>query len=142
MLKNILLTTLRNNSTTVTLRLQHHHRYLNEKVRQSASGTQQSDSSHRQTDKSNTSGDGGALRSRCHRCETNCARSEENKLNVLPGTKGTSWPWASLSRTMMTRGVAPDHVPRILVLTVLASLGINLGEKRYEIQQVLAEFSS
>lgn len=69
-------------------------------------------------------------------------RSEDNKLNVLPGTKGTSWPWASLSRTMMTRGVAPDHVPRILMFTVLASLGVNLGEKRYEMQQVSAEFSS
>lgn len=69
-------------------------------------------------------------------------RSEENKLNVLPGTKGTSWPWVSLSRTMMTRGVAPDHVPRILLLTVLASLGDNLGEKRYEIQQVSPEFAN
>lgn len=82
------------------------------------------------TDRSNTSGDGGG------------PWGEENKLNVLPGTKGTSWPWASLSRTIMTRGVAPDHVPCILKLTVLASLGVNLGEKRYEIQQVSDEFSS
>lgn len=79
----------------------------------------------RRTDRSNTSGDGGG------------PWSEENKLNVLPGTKGTSWPWASLSRTIMMRGVAPDHVPRILMLTVLASLGVNLGEK-----QVSDEFSS
>lgn len=48
---------------------------------------------------------------------------------VLPGTKGTSWPRASLRRTIMRRGVAPDHVPRIMMLTVLASLGVNLGER-------------
>lgn len=50
-------------------------------------------------------------------------------LHVLPGTRGTSWPWASLSRTITRRGVAPDHVPRIMMLTVLASLGVNLGRE-------------
>lgn len=48
----------------------------------------------------------------------------------LPGTKGTSWPWASLSRTVMRRGVAPDHMPRIAMLTVLASLDVNLGKEK------------
>ena len=48
---------------------------------------------------------------------------------VLPGTKGTSWLWASLSRTIMRRGVAPDHVPYIMMLTVLASLAVNPGKE-------------
>jgi len=30
---------------------------------------------------------------------------------------------------MMRRGVAPDHMPRIMILTVLASLGVNLGKE-------------
>lgn len=49
-----------------------------------------------------------------------------SEINVLPGIKGASWAWASLSRTIMKRGVAPDHVPRIVPLTVLASLDFNL----------------
>lgn len=103
------------------------------------SSAQQSDSSHRQTEATLQVME--AHREVAVTDVRQTVRSKENKLNVLPGTKGTSWPWASLSRTMMTRGVAPDHVLRILMLTVLASLGVNLGEKRYEIQQVLAEVS-
>lgn len=46
--------------------------------------------------------------------------------SVLPGIRGTSWAWSSLSRAMMRRGVAPDRVSGIMKLTVLASLGVNL----------------
>lgn len=46
--------------------------------------------------------------------------------SILPGSKGTSWAWSSLSRAMMRRGVAPDRVSGIIKLTVLASLGVNL----------------
>lgn len=49
--------------------------------------------------------------------------------HVLPGIKGTSWPQASLRRTIMKRGVAPDHVPRIMMLTVLASLKVKLKKQ-------------
>lgn len=50
---------------------------------------------------------------------------------VLPGTKGASWPWTSLSRTIRRKGVAPDHVPRIVVLTVLASLNKYLRKEKH-----------
>lgn len=56
--------------------------------------------------------------------------------SVLPGIKGTSWAWSSLSRAMMRRGVAPDRISGIMKLTVLASLGVNLSgdveEKKYK----------
>ena len=52
-------------------------------------------------------------------------------IQVLPGTIEPSsiWHWASLSRTIMRRGVAPDHVTRMTLLTVLASLAVNLGTR-------------
>lgn len=58
---------------------------------------------------------------------------------VLPGTIGTSWPWTSPNRTIMRRGVAPDHMSRIMMLTVLASRGVSLGKETEQLKTSSAD---